>query len=117
LFADLFKNKEIPLGNLRWLVDTFDTIKDPTLVLKRSSVRRGAEATVALAMSYGENIDWEKVSSSHARGPLEIKEFFTEVKKYSPNLISLILHVPLSLTVAPSSSAPPKSDSTPSEVS
>jgi hypothetical protein len=72
---------------------------------------------VALAMSHGENIDWEKVSSCHARGPLEIKEFFTEVKKYSPNLASLILHVPLSSTIAPLSSAPPEPDSTHSKVS
>jgi hypothetical protein len=38
LFAKLFKKKEIPSGNLRWLVDAFDTLEDPTLALKRSSV-------------------------------------------------------------------------------
>jgi hypothetical protein len=68
-------------------------------------------------MSHGENFDWEKVSLSHARGPLEMKEFFKEAKKYSPNLVSLILHVPSSSTAAPSSSSPPAPDSTPSEVS
>jgi hypothetical protein len=106
LFAELFKKKEMPSGNLRQLVDAFDILEDSTLALKRSSVRRGVEATVALAMSHGGNIDWEKVSSSHTRGPLVMKEFFTEAKKYSPNLISLILHVPSSSTAAPSSSAP-----------
>jgi hypothetical protein len=114
---DTFETYQISSGNLRRLVDAFDTLKDPTLALKRSSVRRDAEATVALAMSHGENVDWEKVSSPHALGPLEMKEFFSEAKKYSPNLVSLILHVPSSSTAAPSSSAPPAPDSTPSEVS
>jgi hypothetical protein len=43
--------------NLREVVEAFDTLKDPTLALKRSSVRRDAEAIVALAMSHGETID------------------------------------------------------------
>jgi hypothetical protein len=44
LFVGLFpkKNKDMPIGNLRKLVDAFDTLEDPTLPLKRSSVRRGA---------------------------------------------------------------------------
>jgi hypothetical protein len=54
LFPELFKKKEIPSGNLRRLVESFYTLEDPTLALKISSVRRGAEATVALAMSHGE---------------------------------------------------------------
>jgi hypothetical protein len=72
LFVDLFpkKKKEMPLENLRQPVEAFDTLEDPTLTLKRSSVRRGAEAMMALAMSRGEKVDWEKVSLSHARGRL-----------------------------------------------
>jgi hypothetical protein len=31
---------------------------------------------VALALSHGQDVDWEKVSSSHARCPKEMKEFF-----------------------------------------
>jgi hypothetical protein len=113
LFVELFSNKkkEMPSGNLRQLVEAFDTHEDPTLALKRSSVRRGAEATVALAMSHCENVDWEKVSSYHAREPLEMKEFFTEAKKYLSNLVSLIRHVSSYLTAPPSSSAPPAPDS------
>jgi hypothetical protein len=65
LFPELFKKKEIPAGNLRWLVDSFDTLEDPILALKRSSMRRDAEVTVALAMLHGENVDWEKVISPH----------------------------------------------------
>jgi hypothetical protein len=126
LFVDLFskKNKEMPSGNLRQLVEAFDTLDDPTPTLKRSSVRRGAEATVALAMSHGENVEWEKMSSSHARGPLEMKEFFfegmkeffTEAKKHSPNHVSLILHAPSSSTAAPSLSSPPTPNYAPPKV-
>jgi hypothetical protein len=56
----------MPAKNLRKLVEAFDTLEDPTLMLKRSSVKRGVEATIALTMSCGEDIDWAKVSSSHA---------------------------------------------------
>jgi hypothetical protein len=51
------KKKEMSSRNLREVVEAFDTLKDPTLALKRSSVRRDAEAIVALAMSHGETID------------------------------------------------------------
>jgi hypothetical protein len=98
------------------LVEALDTLEDPTLMLKRSSVRRGAEAMVTLAMLHGEEVNWEKVSSSYARGPAEMKEFFAEAKKYSPNLVSLILPAPMPSTAAPSSSIPPATDPAPSEV-
>jgi hypothetical protein len=45
-----------------------------------------------------------------------MKEFFTEEKKHSPNLVSPIFHVPSSSTAAPSSSAPPAPDSAPPQV-
>jgi hypothetical protein len=79
-------------------------------------VKRGVEATVALALSHGENVDWERVSSSHTQRPEEMKEFFLEAKKYAFNLVSLILPAPTPSTVAPLSSAPPATDSAPSEV-
>jgi hypothetical protein len=72
---------------------------------------------VSLDLSHGEDVNWEKVSSSHAGCPKEMKEFFSEAKKYAPNLVSLILPTPTPATAAPSSSAPPASDSTPSKVS
>jgi hypothetical protein len=62
----LKKKKDMPAKNLRKLVEAFDTLEDPTLMLKRSSVKRGVEATIALTMSCGEDVDWAKVSSSHA---------------------------------------------------
>jgi hypothetical protein len=70
LFVELFskKKKEMPSENLRQLVEAFDTLEDPTIALKRSSIRRGAEAMVALAMSHGENVDWEKVACLTLKG-------------------------------------------------
>jgi hypothetical protein len=118
LYVELFpKNKkDMPTGNLRKVVGEFDTLEDPTLQLKRSSVRRGAEATVALALPHGEEVDRDKVSSSHAQGPEEMKEFFIEVRKYSANLVLLILPVLESSIAAPSTSVSPTSDPTPAEV-
>jgi hypothetical protein len=70
-------------GNLRKLVEVFDTLKDPTLQVKWSSVKRGAETTIALMLSHGEEVDWSKVSLSHDLGPSDMKGFFAEAKKYS----------------------------------
>jgi hypothetical protein len=119
LFVGLFpkKRKEMPTGNLRQLVDAFDTLKDPMLQLKLSSMKRCVKGMVSLALSHGKDVNWEKVRSSHARCPKEMKEFFSEAKKYAPNLVSLILPTPTPATTAPSSSTPLAPDSTPSEVS
>jgi hypothetical protein len=110
------KKKDMPAGNLRRLVKAFDTLEDPTLQLKLSYGRRGAEGMVALALSHGEVVDWEKVGSSHAQRPEEMKEFFMEAKKYAPNLVSLILPVSTYSTAAPSSSAPTPKDPSLAEV-
>jgi hypothetical protein len=84
LFFEFFpKKKKDMQGNLRKLVEAFDTLKDPTLPLKRSSVKRGTEAMIALTMSHGKEVDWAEVSSSLAYGPVEMKGFFAEAKKYS----------------------------------
>jgi hypothetical protein len=83
------KKNEMPrvLGKL---IEAFDTPGDPTMSLKRSSTRRGAEATIDLTMSHDENVDWVKVSSSLVQDEngkaLEMKSFFTEAKKYYQNL-------------------------------
>jgi hypothetical protein len=82
LFGEFFpkKKNEMPrvLGKL---VESFDTPRYPTILLKRSSTRRGTEATIALTMSHDKNIDWAKVSSSLAQDEggkaFEIKSFFT----------------------------------------
>jgi hypothetical protein len=118
LFVGLFpkKNKGMHVGNLLNLVEAFNTLEDPVLQLKLSYVRRGVEGTITLTRSYDENVDWDKVSSTHARRLEEMKEFFSKVKKYAPNLVSLILPAPMPLTAAPSSSVPAPTDSSPTEV-
>jgi hypothetical protein len=120
LFGGFFpRKKEMPrvLGKL---VEAFDTPEDPTLLLKRSSTIRGAEATIALAMSQGENVNLAKLSSYLAQDEgdkaVEMKAFFIEAKKYSQNLMSLILPVQTPSSAAPSLSAPPVVETTPSEV-
>jgi hypothetical protein len=99
----------------RNLVDAFDTLEDLILQLKLSSVKRGVEGTIALTQSHGENVDWEKVGSAYARRLKEMK-FFSEAKKYAPNLVSLILPAPMPRTTAPSLSAPAPTDPSPAEV-
>jgi hypothetical protein len=47
----------MPVGNLRNLVQAFDTLEDPMLQLKLSSVRRGVEGMIALTQSHGEDVD------------------------------------------------------------
>jgi hypothetical protein len=111
----LKKKIEMPVGNLRNLVEAFDTLDDPVLQLKLSSVRRGVEGTIVLTRSHGENVDWEKVSSAYARRPEEMKEFFAGAKKYAPKLVSLILPAPTPSASAPSSSAPVPTDPSPTE--
>jgi hypothetical protein len=79
-------------------------------------VKRGVEGTIALTQSHGENLYWEKVSSSYAQCPTEMKEFFAEAKKCAPKLVSLILPAPTPSASAPSSSAPAPKDPSPTEV-
>jgi hypothetical protein len=97
----LKKKDELLVGNLRKLVEAFNTLEDPVLQKKLSSVKQGVKRMIALTQSHGEEVDWEKVGSSYARRPAEMKDFFTKAKEYAPKLISLILPAP-----APSASAP-----------
>jgi hypothetical protein len=118
LFFEFFpKKNDVPTTNLKRLVAAFDTTEDLTLQFKRLSVKRGAEGTVALLLSHGKQADWSKVSSSQDCDPSKMKKFFAEAKKYSHKLVELIFPVPTPSSTAPSSSAPPTLDSTPSEVS
>jgi hypothetical protein len=113
MFVELFPRKrdELPAGNLRKLVKAFDTIEDPILAMKPTLVKRGVEGTIALAQSHGKEVDWEKVSSSYARPPTEMKAFFKRAKEYTPKLVSQILPMPTPSTRAPRTSA--HSSSTP----
>jgi hypothetical protein len=60
------KKQEMP-EHLGKPVKNFDTLEDSTLSLKRSSTEIGAKLTMALAMSHGEKVDCDKVSSSLAK--------------------------------------------------
>jgi hypothetical protein len=51
------KKDELPASNLRKLAEAFDTIEDPVLGMKLTSVKQGVEETIALAQSHGEEVD------------------------------------------------------------
>jgi hypothetical protein len=116
MFVGLFlrKSDELHAGNLSKLVEAFNTIEDPILAMKLTSVKRGVEGTIALAQSHGEEVNWEKVGSSYARPPTE-KEFFNKAKEYAPELVSLILPAPTPSTPAPGTSAPSSSTPAPTD--
>jgi hypothetical protein len=43
----------------------FDTPDDPIFLMKGRSMKRGAEGASALTYAHGEEVNWEKVSSSY----------------------------------------------------
>jgi hypothetical protein len=81
--------------------------------MKLTSVKRGVEGAIALALSLGEEVDWEKVGSSYACPFVEMMEFFKKAKEYAPKLVSLILPAPTPSTIALGSSAPSSSTTAP----
>jgi hypothetical protein len=93
-----------------------DTLDDPILVMKGLSLKRGAEGAIAFSYAHGEEVNWEKVSSSHGRPRSELKAFFEKAKKYAPGIVSMIspsaasatATTPISLTPATSGSVPPR---------
>jgi hypothetical protein len=103
------KRGEMPGDNLKRLLEAFDTVEDPVLTLKRTSVKRDVEGAIALAQSHGEEVDWAKIGSSPARPLSEMLEFFKYAKKYVPNSVSLITPLATSSTSAPNSLTPPPS--------
>jgi hypothetical protein len=74
--------------------------------MKSRSVKRGAEGAIALAYLHGEEVDWEKVSSSRGRPLSELLGFFEKVKKYVPGIMSIITPSATSSTSMPASSTP-----------
>jgi hypothetical protein len=83
---------DVPAADSKKLAKVFDTPKDPILLMKSRSVRRGVEGAIALAYAHGEEVDWEKVSSSHGRPLSELRGFFEEAKKYAPGVVSIVSH-------------------------
>jgi hypothetical protein len=100
------KRLEMPVDNLKKLAEASDTVEDPVLTMKSWSVKRGVEGEIALAQSHGEEVDWEKVSSSRARPLSELLGFFEKAKKYAPGIVSIITPSSASLTPTPSSLTP-----------
>jgi hypothetical protein len=115
MFVGLWPNKrgEMPVDNLKKLAEAFDTLEDPILAMKGRSVKRDVEGAIALAQSHGEEVDWEKVSSSHARPLSEMLGFFEKAKKYAPGIVSIIIPSAASSTPTPGSSTPVASASMP----
>jgi hypothetical protein len=76
------------------------------LAMKGRSVKQGVKGIIALAQSNGEEVDWEKISSSHAHPLSELLGFFKKVKNYAPGIVSIITPSAASSTPVPSSSTP-----------
>jgi hypothetical protein len=107
------KKDDMPAVDLKKLAAVFDTAKDPILSMKSRSVKRGIEGAIALAYSHGEEVNWEKVSSSRGRPLLELLGFFEKAKKYAPGIVSIITPSVASSTSTLASSTPATSGSMP----
>jgi hypothetical protein len=92
MFVGLWPKKraDMPADDLKKLAATFDTVEDPILAMKSRLVKRGVEGPIALARLHGEEVNWEKVSSSRARPLSELLGFFEKVKKYASGIVSII---------------------------
>jgi hypothetical protein len=106
---------DMPADDLKKLAKVFDTPEDPILLMKSRSVKRGADGAIALTYAHGEEVDWEKVSSSRGRPLSELRSFFEKAKKYAPGIVSIVspstasttISVPVSSTPTTSASKPP----------
>jgi hypothetical protein len=107
------KRADMPADDLKKLAAAFDTIEDPILSMKSCSMKRGTEGAIALAYSHGEEVDWEKVSSSRGRPLSELLGFFEKAKKYAPGIMLIITLLAASLTSTPTSLTPATSASMP----
>jgi hypothetical protein len=115
IFIGLWPKKkvDVPTADLKKLAMAFDSAEDPILLMKSRSVKRGAEGAIALAYAHGEEVDWEKVSSSRGRPLSELRGFFEKVKNYAPGIVSIITPSAASSTSTPASSTPTTSASMP----
>jgi hypothetical protein len=115
IFVGLWPKKKANVPDLNNLAKAFDTNDDPILTMKGLSLKRGAEGAIAFAYAHGEEVNWEKVSSSPGHPHLELKPFFEKAKKYASSIVSMISPsaafatgtTPISLTLATCGSMPP----------
>jgi hypothetical protein len=115
MFVGLWPKKraDVPTADLKKLAAAFDTVEGPILLMKSRSVKQGAEGAIAFAYSHGEEVDWEKVNSSHGRPLSELLGFFEKAKKYVPGIVSIITPSAASSTSTLASSTPATSASMP----
>jgi hypothetical protein len=108
IFVGLWPKKKanMPADDLKKLAAVFDTVEDPILSMKSRSVKQGAEGAIALAYLHGEEVDWDKVSSSCGRPLSELLGFFEKAKKYAPGIMSIITPSAASSTSTPASLTP-----------
>jgi hypothetical protein len=115
IFVGLWPKQKAKVLDLKNLAKAFDTPDDPILTMKGLSLKRGAEGAIVFSYAHGEEVNWEKVSSSHGRPRSELKAFFEKAKKYAPGIVSLIspsaasatATTPISSTPATNGSVPP----------
>jgi hypothetical protein len=106
---------EVPDNDVKKLAQDFDTTDDPILHMKGLSLKQGADGAIALLYAHGEEVNWEKVSSSHNRPRSELKAFFEKVKRFAPGIVAMISpsaasaasSTPISSTSVTSGSVPP----------
>jgi hypothetical protein len=116
IFVGLWPKQKAEVPDLKNLAKAFDTLDDHILAMKGLSLKRGAEGAIAFSYAHGEEVNWEKVSSSHGRPRSELKAFFEKAKKYAPGIVSLIspsaasatATTPISSTPVTSGSVPPR---------
>jgi hypothetical protein len=102
-------------NDVKKLAQAFDTTDDPILHMKGLSLKRGAEGAIALSYAHGEEVNWEKVSSSHGRPRLELKAFFEKAKRFAPGIVAMISSLAACAAAStPISSTPATSGSVPS---
>jgi hypothetical protein len=90
IFVGLWPKQKANVSGLKNLAKAFDTSDDPILAMKGLSLKRGTEGAIAFSYAHGEEVNWEKVSSSPGRPHVELKAFFEKAKKYAPGIVSMI---------------------------
>jgi hypothetical protein len=90
IFVGLWPKQKANVSYLKNLAKAFDTAEDPILVMKGLSLKRGVEGAIAFSYAHGEEVNWEKVSSSPGCPRAELKAFFEKAKKYAPGIVSMI---------------------------
>jgi hypothetical protein len=120
IFVGLWPKRKADVLDLKNLAKAFDTNDDPILTMKGLSLKRGVEGAIAFAYAHGEEVNWEKVTSSLGCPHSELKAFFEKAKKYASGIVSMISPsaasatgtMPISLTLATSRSVPLPDDGT-----